>query len=66
MKNKYLKNIKITRITRLDNKLIIRILSLRNQIEVRKNMINREIIRLKDHINWMKKFLVLKMNIYIP
>ena len=51
MKNKYLKNIKITRITRLDNKLIIRILSLRNQIEVRKNMINREIIRLKDHIN---------------
>ena len=64
MKNKYIKNIKITRITRLDNKLIIRILSLRNQIEVRKNMINREIIKFKDHLNWMKNIIRIK-NEYI-
>ncbi len=37
---------------------------MRNQIEVRKNMINREIIKFKDHLNWMKNIIRIK-NEYI-
>ena len=49
MKNKYIKNIQITRIIKTENYLAKKILKLRNQINVRKNMLNNKIIKFNEH-----------------
>ena len=53
---------KIMNIKKFDEKISIFIFNLRNKSYVRKNSLNNKIIKYKNHITWLKKFL--KKNIF--
>ena len=57
MENKYTKNLIITRITIFNPQTAKAILKIRNEKEIRKNMINSKIIKIGDHYNWLKKII---------
>ena len=62
MKNKYIKNIQITRIIGAEKYLAKKILKLRNQIDVRKNMLNNKIIKFDEHKKWMNSIIKNSLN----
>lgn len=52
---KIFKNTLVESIQQIDENLILKILKIRNEKNVRLNMINQEIIPLNTHRNWFKK-----------
>ena len=60
----YINRIKLTRFKNLSEDIASTILEIRNQDHIRKNMINDQIIKFDDHINWLKNNITDKQNIF--
>ena len=60
----YINSIKLTRFKNFSENIALSILEIRNQDHIRKNMINDQIIKLDDHINWLKNNIIDKKNIF--
>lgn len=60
----YIKSIKLTRFKDFSKNIALSILKIRNQDHIRKNMINDQIIKLDDHLNWLKNNIIEKKNIF--
>ena len=62
--SKYINNIKLTRFKIFSKKIALSILEIRNDNNIRKNMINDHLIKLEDHINWLKNNIIDEKNIF--
>jgi UDP-4-amino-4,6-dideoxy-N-acetyl-beta-L-altrosamine N-acetyltransferase len=62
--SRYINSIKLTRFNKFSDDIALLILEIRNQDHIRKNMINDKIIKINDHINWLKNNIADKKNIF--
>jgi len=62
--SRYINSIKLTRFNKFSYDIALLILEIRNQHHIRKNMINDQIIKVNDHINWLKNNITDKKNIF--
>ena len=62
--SKYINNIKLTRFKTFSEDIALSILKIRNDNNIRKNMINDDLIKLEDHINWLKNNIIDEKNIF--
>lgn len=62
--SKYINNIKLTRFKNFSQDIALSILDIRNDNNIRKNMINDHLIKLDDHINWLKNNIIGEKNIF--
>jgi UDP-4-amino-4,6-dideoxy-N-acetyl-beta-L-altrosamine N-acetyltransferase len=60
----FISNIKLIRFKKFSHDIALSILEIRNQDHIRKNMINDQIIKFDDHINWLKNSIIEKKNIF--
>lgn len=61
MNFKYLlNNTELKQIQQEDNSLLLELLKIRNEIDIRNNMINQSIIEVEEHITWVNKQLISK------
>jgi len=62
--NKVIDKIELNNINYLSNKEILEIRLIRNEKNIRNNMVNTKIISEKDHLKWYKKFNTSKSNFF--
>ena len=62
--SKYINNIKLTRFKKFSQDIALSILEIRNDDNVRKNMINDHLIKPDDHISWLKNNIINVKNIF--
>lgn len=60
----YINNIKLTRFKKFSKEIASSILEIRNQDHIRKNMINDQVIKFDEHVNWLKDNIISKKNIF--
>lgn len=60
----YIDSIKLIRFKKFSHPIALSVLEIRNQDHIRQNMISDQIIKLDDHLNWLKNNIIDLKNIF--